>query len=126
MNARPNSRFVTAQANGTPYFSNGIYTLPTFQYETIVSTTEIPLTTSLIGEGAEITFELTPLSFFAGALLLNLQGDNKPNAHRCDEVRQRAIAVCTDLHIGTPGRRDNSGPFFACIRERMEAEGCQY
>ena len=60
----------------------------------------------------------------ASAALLSMEGDNKPNPNRCQEVRQRAIAVCTDLHLD--GMKDNSGPFFACIRKRMAAEGCGY
>ena len=62
----------------------------------------------------------------ASVLLLNMQGDNKADPNRCVAVRQRAIAACTDIHIGTGGRRDNSGAFFACVRKKMEAEGCQY
>ena len=75
-------------------------------------------------ELADVLEKIPPIA--ASALLLNMKGDNKADPNRCVAVRQRAIAACTDIHIGTGGRRDNSGAFFACIRKRMEAEGCQY
>ena len=62
----------------------------------------------------------------ASLLLLNMQGDNTP-ADRCTQVRKQAIAACTESNIGKGPRfpfQDNSGAFYACVRQKMEAAGC--
>src|SRR5439155_5591799 len=99
---------------------NGMYTMTVkvTEYQSLAGTVPIalpqPIPWAQIGaEALAIAREIPPVA--ASVLLLNMQGDNKADPNRCAAVRQRAIAACTDIHIGTGGGRDNSGPFFACI-----------
>jgi RHS repeat-associated protein len=129
-NTNPNSGNVKATVTQGPILSsgNGTFTM-TVGYSVPVFTPSLPVIElpsipwEQIGAGLAAFARAVP-AVAASVLLLNMKGDNTPNPNRCQEVRQRAIAVCTDLHLD--GMRDNSGPFFSCIRERMAAEGCGY
>jgi RHS repeat-associated protein len=47
----------------------------------------------------------------------------KPDEEFCKKRKQYCITFC-QYELGMPGRRDNFGPFRACIRRCMNAAGC--
>ena len=87
------------------------------------------------GADAEAFLRAIP-AVAASALLLNMEGDNE-DPNRCAEIKQNALAECSEL-LGTSSypsgvkrpRRiptygsDHSGAFYSCIREKMEAAEC--
>jgi len=72
----------------------------------------------------------------ASTMLLNMKGDNRPDAQACAKIRAQATNECSALlntssyppGVNRPRRiptgTDNSGAFFACIRQKMEDAGC--
>ena len=51
------------------------------------------------------------------------QGKCDPEKERCAEVKQKCIEECTAL---LPTREYSGAPFYRCMRQCMEANGCSY
>lgn len=49
----------------------------------------------------------------------------KPSDEFCRKRKQYCITFC-QYELDMPGRRDNAGPFRACIRRCMNAVGCDF
>ena len=85
-------------------------------------------------ELADVLEKVPPIA--ASVLLLNMKGDGTADPNRCIKVRQQATAECSALlntssyppGVKRPRRiptgTDNSGAFFACVRQKMVEAGC--
>jgi hypothetical protein len=48
-----------------------------------------------------------------------------PDEDFCKKRKDYCITFCL-YELDMPGRRDNTGPYFACIRRCMKAAGCNF